>query len=83
MFLNGELVMKSRDFLYMVELRKYFGIPLESGGTLAVSRDTIEAMFKKGLKKSFLLGKVIVFKTDLETYLNMVRENGSSKRSAE
>lgn len=75
--------MKERDYYYVDELRRYFGVLLDTGKVMPVSRDTIEAMFKNGLKKSYHLGRVVVWKSDLEQYLNMVRENGSSKRSAQ
>jgi len=75
--------MREREFMYVSELRRYFGVPMQNGSIMPVSRDTIESMFKNGLKKSFIGGRVIVWVADLETYLNMVRENGSSKRSAQ
>jgi len=66
-----------RPYLYMIEVRKFFGY--KSGGHLmGCSRQTIERHFDNGLKKSWLGGKVVVWKDDLTAYLAFLHEQ--SKR---
>lgn len=67
-----------RPYLYMIEVRKFFGY--KSGGRLVgCSRQTIERHFENGLKKSWIGGKVVVWKDDLTTYLAYLHEQ--SKQS--
>jgi hypothetical protein len=69
-----------RPYLYIPELRKFFGYE-RNGVTIAVSRQTIERHFKRGLKKSWMGGKVIVWREDLETYMATLRNSNNGKNS--
>ena len=69
-----------RPYMYIAELQKFFGY--ESNGVMVgVSRQTIERHFKRGLKKSWMGGKVIVWLEDLETYMATLRNSGNGKNS--
>jgi len=68
-----------RKFLYLDELRRYFGIKMANGAVIPVSRDTIERHFKRGLRKAKVGGKVAVFIVDLEAYLDRMRGLGETQ----
>ena len=62
-----------RNFLYLKEVQRYFGIQKADGSKTMATERAIRRMFDEGLKHTKIGCRTVVFKADLEEYLESKR----------